>query len=83
MERKIDINEVAVRYCSVCDMLIERGTVPSKYRFCKVLGLQECNYNLVAKGVRLVSLSRCIDLCNVFGVDVTWLMTGEGEPWQR
>jgi len=82
-KKKISTKGIASRFVLVAGQIIDSGRVENKTEFCKSVNLQVSNYNKIVAGDRIVCLSRIVDLVNVYGVSVNWLMTGRGSVWPK
>ncbi|MBQ3417818.1 MAG: helix-turn-helix transcriptional regulator [Ruminococcus sp.] len=49
--------------------------------FANELGLSKSSISLIEKGVRSLTERTKRDICNRFNVNLTWLETGEGDPF--
>ena len=76
-------DEVAVRFCRVCDEVVRSGLAVNKTAFCTSVGLRLSNYNLILHGVRTVCTGRLCDVVNVYGVSPDWLFLGVGSMFRE
>lgn len=54
----------------------------SQADFAKKIGIAQTSYSQIERGVNPVQDRYILLVCNQFGVNETWLRTGEGDMWQ-
>lgn len=53
----------------------------SQAEFAKSIAMGQTGISMVENGTRELTDRQIVTICAVFGVDETWLRTGEGEPF--
>ena len=61
--------------------LIRKNAGATQQEFAEVLGLSRSMISQVEAGMQVFSDRSLRDICRIYGVDETWLRTGEGEPY--
>lgn len=64
------------------ELIIERKNI-NKAKFAEALNVSQAFVSQLCSGAREPSARTIKDICTKFGVDETWLRTGEGDPFQE